>query len=205
MLGIYNYTVILTYFGMLVAYAGIAFALGGNLHQALVCLMIAGACDMFDGAIAATKTRTAQEKRFGIQIDSLCDLISFGVLPAIIIYRASGSNLSFYISGFYLLCAVIRLAWFNVDEEERQAISSEVRRVYYGLPVTTSALILPGIAQARPLCPLPLGRLGPGVLLVMGVLFLSPIPLRKPALPGKLGMLAFGGAELFLLLVGADL
>lgn len=205
MLGVYNYTVILTYLGMLSAYAGIVSALGGNLHRALVCLMMAGACDMFDGAIAATKSRTAQEKRFGIQIDSLCDLISFGVLPAVIIFQASSSHLSFYFSGFYLLCAVIRLAWFNVDEEERQSISNEARQVYYGLPVTTSALILPGLAQARPLGPLPLARLGPGVLLVMGVLFLSPIPLRKPALPGKLGMLAFGGAELLLLLAGADL
>ncbi len=204
-LGVYNYTVILTYFGMLVAYAGIACALRGDLHGALVCLMIAGACDMFDGAIAATKTRTAQEKRFGIQIDSLCDLISFGALPAVIIYRAADSDASFYISGFYLLCAVIRLAWFNVDEEERQNISSEARQIYYGLPVTTAALILPGLAQARPLCGLPVGRLGPGALLAMGVAFLSPIPLKKPALLGKIGMLVFGGAELLLLLSGADL
>ena len=197
-LGVYNYTVILTYFGMLAAYAGIADALRGDLHGALVCLMIAGACDMFDGAVAATKTRTVQEKRFGIQIDSLCDLVSFGVLPSVIIFQASGSDFSFYISCFYLLCAVIRLAWFNVEEEERQTISSEARQIYYGLPVTTAALILPGLAQARPLCGLPLSRLGPGALLAMGVAFLSPIPLKKPALPGKIGMLLFGGAELFL-------
>ena len=204
-LGVYNYTVILTYFGMLAAYAGIADALRGDLHGALVCLMIAGACDMFDGAVAATKTRTVQEKRFGIQIDSLCDLVSFGVLPSVIIFQASGSDFSFYISCFYLLCAVIRLAWFNVEEEERQTISSEARQIYYGLPVTTAALIFPGLAQASPQCGLHQSRLGPGALLAMGVAFLSPIPLKKPALPGKIGMLLFGGAELFLLLMGADL
>ena len=48
--------------------------------------MITGLCDTFDGAVASTKDRTASEKRFGVQIDSLCDLIGFGVLPGIFVY-----------------------------------------------------------------------------------------------------------------------
>ena len=157
LLGVYNYTVILTYFGMLVAYTGITLALHGDLNSALLCLMLAGVCDMFDGKIASTKTdRSLREKRFGIQIDSLSDLICFGALPAVIVYTVSaGSDLSFYISGLYLLCALIRLAWFNVDEEERQDTESGGRSVYYGLPVTTAALMIPalmGLGQ-RPLPP----------------------------------------------------
>lgn len=122
MLGIYNYTVVLTYFGMLAAFTGITHAIHGDIHTALVCLMISGFCDMLDGKIASTKKdRTLRERRFGVQIDSLSDLICFGALPAVIVYTAAqGSNSSFYISGLYLLCALILLAWFNVDEEERQ-------------------------------------------------------------------------------------
>ena len=90
MLGIYNYTVILTYFGMLVSFTGLTFAIQGDLRTALTCLMISGVCDMFDGKIASTMERTAREKRFGIQIDSLSDLICFGVLPAVITWRLSG-------------------------------------------------------------------------------------------------------------------
>lgn len=89
LLGYYNYTVILTYIGMLVAFVGIATALDGNFKKAVICLMVAGVCDMFDGAIASTRPRMPKERRFGIQIDSLCDLICFGVFPALMVYTAN--------------------------------------------------------------------------------------------------------------------
>lgn len=207
LLGVYSYTVILTYLGMLAAYTGITMAFHENISGALVCLMLAGVCDMFDGKIASTKAdRTAQEKRFGIQIDSLSDLICFGVLPAVIVYSvSSGSGLSFCVSGVYLLCALIRLAWFNVDEEERQDVESGSRSVYYGLPVTTSALIVPALMGVGNMCRWPLDKVGPAALLVMGCAFLIPFRLKKPALPGKLGMLLCGGAELLILLMGVDM
>ena len=64
--------------------------------------------------------RTKNEKRFGVQIDSLSDLICFGVLPSLIGYYCSDRTiLHIIISSAYLLCALIRLAWFNVDEENR--------------------------------------------------------------------------------------
>ncbi len=206
MLGVYNYTVILTYLGMLISFSGITFALNGSIHSALVCLMISGVCDMFDGKIASTKTRTAKEKRFGIQIDSLSDLICFGALPAVIIYiTSSGSNSSFYIAGLYLLCALIRLSWFNVDEEERQACTQEPREVYLGLPVTTAALVIPALIGLGQVNNWPLDKLGPVILLVMAVAFVTPFRLKKPALPGKIVMLLCGGAELFILFAGANL
>ena len=207
LLGVYNYTVILTYFGMLVAYTGITLALHGDLNSALLCLMLAGVCDMFDGKIASTKTdRSLREKRFGIQIDSLSDLICFGALPAVIVYTVSaGSDLSFYISGLYLLCALIRLAWFNVDEEERQDTESGGRSVYYGLPVTTAALRIPALMGLGQRGSLPLDKAGPAALLVMGGMFLTPFRLKKPALMGKIGMLLCGGAELLIVLAGVDL
>ena len=88
----YNYTVILTYIGMLTGFIGIVYAFEKNTFGAVICLMIAGFCDMFDGTIASTKERTQQEKCFGIQIDSFSDLICFGALPAIIVYSQSKHN-----------------------------------------------------------------------------------------------------------------
>ena len=65
MLGIYNYTVVLTYFGMLAAFTGITYAIHGDIHTALICLMISGFCDMLDGKIASTKKdRTFRERRY---------------------------------------------------------------------------------------------------------------------------------------------
>lgn len=208
MLGIYNYTVVLTYFGMLAAFTGVTHAIHGDIRTALICLMISGLCDMLDGKIASTKKdRTVQERRFGIQIDSLSDLICFGVLPAVIVYTtAQGSNAGFYISGFYLLCALIRLAWFNVDEEERQDKETGSREVYYGLPVTSSALIVPAVFGLCQLRSWPLHVLGPVVLILMGAAFLTPFRMKKPALFGKISLVLCGGAELIiLLLAGMDL
>lgn len=207
LLGIYNYTVVLTYFGMLVAFTGITMALNGDIHNALICLAVSGVCDMFDGKIASTKkNRSLRERRFGIQIDSLCDLICFGTLPAVIVYILSnGSNLCFYVSGSYLLCALIRLAWFNVDEEERQEISDGARDTYYGLPVTTAALIIPALVGICRMYRWPLEWLGPLTLLIMGGAFLIPFRLKKPALLGKIGMMLCGGAELLILLAGVEL
>lgn len=207
MLGIYNYTVVLTYFGMLAAFTGITHAIHDDIHTALVCLMISGFCDMLDGKIASTrKNRTRQERRFGIQIDSLSDLICFGALPAVIVYTtAPKSNVSFYISGLYLLCALIRLAWFNVDEEERQERETGSLEVYYGLPVTSSALIIPALFGFGRLYAWPLHILGSAALALMGAAFLTPFRLKKPAALGKLGMALCGGAELVLLLAGMDL
>ncbi len=203
MLGFYNYTVIMTYIGTLFGISGIACVINGNIHSALLCLMAAGFCDMFDGKIASTMKRTVQEKRFGIQIDSLSDLICFGVLPALIVFSASASNaVIFVIAAVYILCALIRLAWFNVDEEERQNSSDGQREYYYGLPVTTSALFLPillGLGELRGWWLAPLGAV---VLAAMSLAFLTPFRIKKPHMPGKVGVLLCGCGELAILLMG---
>jgi CDP-diacylglycerol--serine O-phosphatidyltransferase len=184
MLGFYNYTVILTYLGMLTGFAGITFAFGGSIRAALICLMIAGVCDMFDGKIASTMERTRQEKRFGVQIDSLSDLICFGVLPALIVYAGGSGKLRWLPSAVYLLCALIRLAWFNVDEEERQNREDGRRRVYLGLPVTCAALIFPVLYGLGGKYHWPMSFFGPLVLLLTAAAFLTPFRLKKPSLRG---------------------
>ena len=183
MLGFYNYTVILTYLGMLTGFVGITCAFSGNIRGALFCLVIAGVCDMFDGKIASTMERTRQEKRFGVQIDSLSDLICFGVLPALIVYASSSGKLRMIPCAIYALCALIRLAWFNVDEEERQDRESGRRKVYLGLPVTNAAVIYPLLLGFGWKYHWPLHTLLPFVMLLTAAAFLTPFRLRKPSLP----------------------
>ena len=84
LIGFYNYTVVLTYIGMWIGFLGVMLAIKDRYVGSLICLMLAGVCDMFDGTIASTKKdRTRDERTFGIQIDSLSDIICFGVLPAV--------------------------------------------------------------------------------------------------------------------------
>ena len=80
LLGIFDYTVILTYMSLISAFAGMILSGKGMNTAAVFCLLFCGVCDAFDGCVARTKkNRTEDEKVFGIQIDSLCDAVSFGV------------------------------------------------------------------------------------------------------------------------------
>ena len=98
MIGFYDYTVIATYLATVLGVGGIFLAADGLHLPAVFCLLLAGLLDTFDGRIARTKKdRSEQQKHFGIQIDSLNDLICFGVLPAMICrgaYAASPAYLS---------------------------------------------------------------------------------------------------------------
>ncbi|MBQ1826523.1 MAG: CDP-alcohol phosphatidyltransferase family protein [Erysipelotrichaceae bacterium] len=181
LLGYYNYTVILTYLGMICGFTGIVSVMENNIHKAVICLICAGICDMFDGTVASTMKRTVQEKNFGIQIDSLSDLICFGVLPATISYRLnSDAKIAICISALYALCALIRLAYYNVDEQERQTQSTE-RRVYYtGMPVTLSAVFIPLISICTKCFSNNTHRIAMYAIAVMSLLFLLPFRLKKP-------------------------
>ncbi len=200
MLGFYNYTVVLTYMGMLISFLGITSALNDGIYLSLVCLMLSGVCDMFDGKIASTMDRNSREKSFGIQIDSLSDLICFGMLPAIIVFKISAPGRSaIYICSLYLLAALIRLAYFNVEEEERQRTTTDDRRVYLGLPVTSVALFLPLFLCFASFFSLPGDKIGKVVLSIMAIAFLTPFPLKKPKIRGKIALILCGCAELFLI------
>ena len=148
LLGFYDYTVILTYMSLLSAFSGMILSGKGMHTAAVLCLMFCGICDAFDGTVARTKkNRTEDEKAFGIQIDSLCDAVSFGVFPALLSVRMGLNGiLGMAIAAIYSLCAVIRLAFFNVQEAKRQQAEDGKRKTYRGLPVTSISMIYPVVA-----------------------------------------------------------
>ncbi len=144
-IGFYDYTVVLTYISLFFAMLGIFQADRGNFTLSVICVALSGVCDAFDGAVARTKkNRTEDEKNFGIQLDSICDVIAFGVAPAMICYfmgvnKGAGLILVF----LYVLAALIRLAFFNVLEIKRQKAEGGCAKYYVGLPVTSISIILP--------------------------------------------------------------
>lgn len=181
MIGFYNASVILTYIGLASAVFGIFQSISGNFMTAVFCQLIAGLCDMFDGKIARAMKRTENEKVFGIQIDSLCDLVCFGVFPAVFAYCLGvKSTLGIIILIYYVLAAVIRLGYFNVTEQTRQQQTSENRKMYQGLPVTSAALLIPVmylITQFITGIEKMLFTLG---MLIIGILFIADIKVKKP-------------------------
>ena len=182
MIGFYNYSVIMTYIGLAFSIFGITQAVEGNVRAGVFCLAMSGLCDMFDGKIArAMKNRTEDEKKFGIQIDSLCDMVCFGAFPAILAY-ALGVNGTFGKITLYLyvLGAVIRLGFFNVMEDKRQQETNEARKFYQGLPVTSISVIFPIVYLARQFCKSHFVTILNIALFVVAILFVTNFKFRKP-------------------------
>ncbi len=143
--GYWHYGVILTYLSVISAIIGICFSAMGKPAYGVVCLLVSGLCDAFDGIVAKTrKNRTDKDKSFGGQIDSLSDMIAFGIAPVMIGF-GMGMRKWYYIAVFciFVLCALIRLAYYNVTEEIRVQENGGARTSFEGLPVTNIAVGLP--------------------------------------------------------------
>lgn len=144
LIGCYNKSVILTYIGLAASISGMLMLITADRYgsmdymgMAIFSLVFAGICDMFDGTIARKCKRTEEEKLFGIQLDSLVDVVSFLAFPTVILFYAAGKRPIIYlIALMYVVNGIIRLAWFNIKTEENKGI-------YQGLPVTTAAIVIP--------------------------------------------------------------
>jgi len=185
-IGYYGFWVILTYINAVAGLTGIYFALTGNIRYALICLMTAGLCDGFDGRIANLKERTDREKNYGIQIDALADIISFGLLPVVIGYAVITNNNMFIpvflyliISVIFVLTALIRLAYFNVIETEHLN-NNEKQKYFSGLPVTSVSIMIPFIYSIFSIFNISLSLVYTIMLLVISIAFIINIKIPKP-------------------------
>ena len=185
-IGFYDYTVILTYMSLISSFLGMVLARREAFGAAVLCLVISGICDAFDGAVARTKKdRTEDEKNFGIQLDSLCDVVSFGVAPAFSLYcMGVDSAAGVVILSLFCICAVCRLGFFNVQEAKRQQVESGSNKYYRGLPVTNSAIIFPLYYLLHKI--LPGSVFVPGLYILAALtafLFVLDFQVKKPKLP----------------------
>ena len=204
MIGFYDYTVILTYISFASAVSGIFCASTGHVRWAIFFLAFSGLCDMFDGKIARTKKeRTEDEKNFGIQIDSLCDVVCFGVLPIVLCYQLGMRYIgSMILLVFYGLAGVIRLGYFNVMEAKRQNETDEARKYYQGLPITSMAIALPLLFVVSPLLhsPMAFKVLLHLLVAVVGMLFVTNFRLRKPSVKELVLLVAVIAAAVLVIL-----
>ena len=174
-IGCFNKSVIVTYLGLASSLSGIATLLIQNPYEsinrmdiAMILLIFAGICDLFDGFIARKCKRNETQKQFGIQIDSLVDVISFLVFPAIILLKMNTNMLLLCI--LYLITGVTRLAWFNIHTDGHTDY-------YQGLPVTFIAFFAPIIYSLN------LGFnhvVFPILYSIISLLFVLNIPIKKP-------------------------
>ena len=216
MIGFYNYTVILTFLSLLSGTAGSFLCLSGVASPAvgMLFLMFSGVCDSFDGTVARTKkNRSRREQCFGVQIDSLADLMSFGMLPASVGVALLFSGLPqgeaaltpvrvllLVVALAFVLAALIRLAFFNVLEEERDRTRTGERKVYVGLPTTSVALIFPGVLLLQHLVKVDLTWLYFAGLAAVAWLFVCKLEIPKPGTKGILALIGLGLVEFVVML-----
>ena len=188
-IGYYKFWVMLTYLSAVSAIVGMSFALGGNVVLAMICLMMCGLCDMLDGPVARRKKRNDREKNFGIQIDALADLVSFGVFPVVIgfatgfgdVFSDNGTSrlvICITIAAIYVLAALIRLAYFNAVEIELQQ-KKEKRKYYVGMPVTFVSILIPLIYSICIALNVSFSSVYPVTLFIIAAAFLSRIKFPK--------------------------
>lgn len=139
-LGKWNRSVIITYLGVAFAVAGILLVILSQLEYAICCLIVAGICDLFDGVYARRCKRNEEEKEFGVQLDSLADVMDFIALPIAVFIGAGLKSPGFILLfAFFAICGIARLAYFNMNT----ASTKGPIEYYSGLPVTYTALIVP--------------------------------------------------------------
>ncbi|CEG27950.1 CDP-diacylglycerol--serine O-phosphatidyltransferase [Bacillus sp. B-jedd] len=145
----------------------IIFTLHGNLRLSLLLIFIAALADRFDGMVAR---KFNIESELGKQLDSMSDIISFGVAPALLIYQGIlfefGGPGSFF-TVFFIACGAFRLARFNITESNGY---------FTGLPITAAGCLVTLSFLAIPYIP-PQSFLF--IVMILAFLMVSPFKLKK--------------------------
>lgn len=123
----------LTLFNLTLGGFAILFSIKGQLNLSLLLIFIAALADRFDGMVAR---KLNIESELGKQLDSMSDIISFGIAPALLMYQALffeyGAPGAFF-TIFYIACGAFRLAKFNISENNGY---------FTGLPITAAGILL---------------------------------------------------------------
>jgi len=154
------------------------FALNDLIPAAMLLMYAIGILDSVDGILARKMHAGLDElgKAFGRELDTAADLVNYSLGP-IIVGLAFGYNTSWdwVIYGFYTLCLVIRLAFFNAYGVEKK----EGTHYFIGFPSTYAVFILPGLFFADARLPAIFGAfLVRIVYLLMGLMFIVKIPVK---------------------------
>jgi len=99
---------------------------------------------LFDGVIARKFNKTEEENKFGIQIDSIIDVINFGITPIVIgISLGMTETIDVCLFLLYIMAVTMRLAYFNISVLKKE--DNKPLKYYTGLPVTYVSTILPAV------------------------------------------------------------
>jgi CDP-diacylglycerol---serine O-phosphatidyltransferase len=134
--GVYIVPNLFTSAGLFAGFYSIICTLNAHYRQAAVMILVSQLCDVLDGRVARLTRSTSS---FGIQYDSLADLVAFGVAPGILVYQWAlrpWGRWGWLAASLYVTCGALRLARFNVQ------IASVEKRHFIGLPIPAAADVI---------------------------------------------------------------
>lgn len=161
------------------ALVGIYYAILGVFPAAMIGLIWAVVFDWLDGRVARKMSgRTKEQSEYGAQLDSLIDVISFGVAPMVLLLSVGGYRLEFVLGGFVVLAAaVIRLAYFNT-------IGMVDGSTYRGLALDNNVIVLVAFFALQPVLDSSVFLIVLfGLMMVLAALNVAPI--RTPKFGGN--------------------
>ncbi len=138
-IGYYRKCDFITMMSIVLALLGMILAYYNHFTISMLLLACCGLCDSFDGIVARKYKYSEKQKIYGGQLDSLADIIAFGIFPAFFTVLISYSKFAFVCSIFYILCGVIRLAYFNTLKESKESKAN----TFIGVPITTVCIVFP--------------------------------------------------------------
>jgi CDP-diacylglycerol--serine O-phosphatidyltransferase len=134
--GVYILPSLITTGGLFAGFYSVIASFRGDFFTAAVAVLVANVCDVLDGRVARLTNTTS---RFGIEYDSLADLIAFGGAPGILVYRWAiepWGSWGWLAASLYVTCGALRLARFNVQYDVSE------KRHFHGLPIPAAAEVI---------------------------------------------------------------
>jgi CDP-diacylglycerol--serine O-phosphatidyltransferase len=134
--GVYILPNLITTAGLFAGFYSIISSLHGDFLIAAIAIMAANVFDTLDGRVARVTNTTS---RFGIEYDSLCDLVAFGVAPGLLVYcwaLEPWGTFGWLAASLYVTCGALRLARFNVQ------LDNVEKRHFIGLPIPAAAEVV---------------------------------------------------------------
>lgn len=136
-LEIWKLSNLLTFVGLIFSIIGLQMCFNQMHNIAIILLILSGICDTFDGYVANKFKKTEKEKEYGIQLDSLVDIISSGIFP-IVFCLSMGFNhiIDIIVYSFFAICGITRLVYFNINTKKDN-------KAFIGIPITVSTMLFP--------------------------------------------------------------
>ena len=193
----------ITLIGVCIGLTSIKFAIDGKFAIAVVAILFAGLMDALDGRIARLIKGTS---KMGKELDSLGDVISFGVAPALIMYFWNLQyleKLGWFVCLIYVVCVALRLARFNINSEEE---SSWKDNFFEGMPspaggiIVLLPLVLSFSGLEKFLFKINYDLLVPSTFIIVSILLISTIPtysFKKIVIPRAMTKFLLFGIVLF--------